>query len=86
MSDQSTRMSPAARVIEVDRADEVRCGIEPAAQVIVTERTERVTPERAGEPAGGRAGAGARGGATACQPRASPAAVFCRLVAVDALA
>ena len=45
MSDQPTRNgSPAARVIEVDRADEVSLRIEPAAQVIVTERTERVTP------------------------------------------
>ena len=44
MSDQPTRNgSPAARVIEVDRADEVSLRIEPAAQVIVTERTERVT-------------------------------------------
>ena len=37
-------MARPARVIEVDQADEVSLRIEPAAQVIVTERTERVTP------------------------------------------
>ena len=47
MSDQSNlrREAPAPRVIEVERADAVApLRIEPAAQVIVTERTEPVVP------------------------------------------
>jgi len=60
MSDQSStprNAPPAARVIEVDPAEELaRLRVEPAPQVIVTERTERVTPtEPANLPAAARA-------------------------------